>query len=346
MFAMACWVVSLIGMLFTSMTSLMPPAKLVFAGKLVNSTTGEWPNDRLVLLYLNGREIGRDVSETGEFSKSRQGIHDGLFVIHAENPYRVLMSEFQLVDTDEMVPLHTRGLMFFPGDTMYYWFDSLEESSTIEFHVPSKNIRYVLKTIEGDIAALPPELLVDGSTQLKGNNQIIVSLQANPPQQAQNSSPDASRVSSITYTASSEVSQVNRMTIPINNCGGSAPIAQDYASSQTFIHEYRVEVGGGVGVQVQLPYVPVSLVAELQAKYGFEQGQIDTRQISYHMEALPGTNQVYVITWQEVWDSGVAQVNAGNDNITIPFRVKTNLVYQVDSTRLDCGSVTPSGSTP
>jgi hypothetical protein len=92
--------------------------------------------------------------------------------------------------------------------------------------------------------------------------------------------------------------------------------------------------------------VPVSLVAELQAKYGFEQGQIDTRQISYHMEALPGTNQVYVITWQEVWDSGVAQVNAGNDNITIPFRVKTNLVYQVDSTRLDCGSVTPSGSTP
>ena len=148
-------------------------------------------------------------------------------------------------------------------------------------------------------------------------------------------------IKDVKYDASPEIIELSKMTIPMDNCGGSAPLAQDYTYSQTFIHEYRMEASGGVGAQIPIPIEWLGLRVELQAKYGFEQGQIDSREIAYHMQAEPGTNQVYIVTWREVWEFGTAQALAGNDIITVPFRVKTNLIYEVDSTKLECGPVVP-----
>lgn len=45
---------------------------------------------------------------------------------------------------------------------------------------------------------------------------------------------------------------------------------------------------------------------------------------------------VYAITWKEVWESGIADMVVGKDTINIPFRIKTNLIYEVNSTQLSC----------
>jgi hypothetical protein len=54
------------------------------------------------------------------------------------------------------------------------------------------------------------------------------------------------------------------------------------------------------------------------------------------MAAEPGTNLVYLITWQEIWEKGMAQVTSGIDNVLVPFKVKSNVVYKIDSQSLGC----------
>jgi hypothetical protein len=223
---------------------------------------------------------------------------------------------------------------------IYHWFDSVAEGSTLQIPVPSKNITYVVKVISGDVASLPQQLLVPGTTRLTKNGDIIVSLdETSGAAQAEAEAEGLKErmvVDGVNYAADEDMMTVNKITVPINNCRGSSTLVQEYSQMQAFIHEYRGELGGGVGFGVPLPRTLLNLQLELQAKYGFEQGQIDSRTVTYRMEAEPGTNQVYVITWQEVWETGTAQVVTETETISVPFRAKTNLIYQIDSMQLPC----------
>src|SRR5690349_3525965 len=64
------------------------PKSVIFAGKIVNDKTGEWSNNRLVLVYLKGKEIGRDTSKTSEFITDL-GMLDGVFVVPITNTYKL-----------------------------------------------------------------------------------------------------------------------------------------------------------------------------------------------------------------------------------------------------------------
>jgi len=314
-------------------TDPAPTRQLVLAGKVVNSQTGEWPNNRLVLVFLNGKEIARSTTAMGSFSRSRQGIHDGLFVVQIDNAYRLARDSF--LKGEDGKPFFQRpGL----GD-LYHWFPEFEEGGLVVIPVPSKNLTYAVKVLTGDVASLPQAILTPGSAQLRGTNNIVISLaDASPAQMPPAGSAIDTRVSvqGTSYEKSTQTIETNKVTVPINNCGGSAPVVQQFVQSQTFIHEYRMEAGAGAGVSVSLPVGWAKLVFELQAKYGFEQGQIDTRTVGTTLEAAPGTNQVYVVTWKEVWEAGTANVLVGNDSLVIPFRVRTNLIYSIDSNKLGC----------
>lgn len=303
---------------------------IIFAGKIVNRETSEWPNDRLVLLYLHGKEIGRAISATSKFAENELGVQDGLFTIPVSNTYVLPPDSFTI---DESVRLITGTY----SGGIYTWFE-IEEGRHISIAVPSKNLTYVIKSVSGDKSTLPPQLLTAKLTRLTNTNEIIVPLSEDKPSEPQNIPGADVNVGDIQYDTESQTVILNKITVPINNCGGSSVIAQDFSQTQTFIHEYQEEISGQVGVEASLP-IPIiwpKLMATLQAKYGFEQGQIDTRTVAYHMEAQPRTNQAYIITWKEVWESGMAQTTAINDVITIPFKVKTNLIYEVDSKKLDC----------
>lgn len=308
------------------------PEELVFAGRVVDSGSGEWPNNRLVLVFVKGKEIARGLTALGRFRGSGQGVHDGLFVVTVPNTYGLSVEELNH-DFDKEQRFHPDGAL------AYMWFQTAPEGQTYRFPVKSKNITYVLKILPGEVSSLPEALRVPGSARLKADNDIVVALNSSPTmstEAASNENQERALIEGVTYDGTTRTVPVNKITVPINNCGGSANIVQEYTQTQIFVHEYHAEVGGSVGLEVPLPFNLLNLQLELQAKYGFEQGQVASRTVSYRMEAEPGTNQIYVITWQEVWDTGTAQTITGADTITVPFQVKTNLIYKVDSSKLPC----------
>lgn len=317
-------------------TADSPCGSLGFAGKAVNASTGEWPSNRLVLAYLKGREVGRGVTTSREFEPTGLPIVDGVFVVEVPNQYELTAGELS----------RESGLLFrwenadrVTGDSpwnksiAYHWFGDVEEGSIHHVGVPSRNITYTLKVVQGDLASLPGELQVAGSTELRGTNTIVVSSPATAPGDVM---PDASaRMRDVATGLSSERVVLSRVTIPIDNCGGNALVSQTYVQSQTFIHSYRIEAGAAIGVEIPVA-LQLRLVAELEARYSYEQGQLDTRSIEYSMAAEPRTSVTYVVTWSEVWESGTADVETGPDVVSVPFRVRTNVVYDVDSETLAC----------
>ena len=59
-------------------------------------------------------------------------------------------------------------------------------------------------------------------------------------------------IQAIEYSDEPQTIDINRITVPLNNCGGSARLTQQYIQSQTFIYEYQSEVGGRTGLNMPL----------------------------------------------------------------------------------------------
>ncbi len=287
-----------------------------------------------MVVYLKGKEIGRGVTALGEFPESNAGIHDGLFVVEVDNPYGLSLVAINANENagPNFSLASRRGFLGFETyRILYHFFDSVEEGGLITISVKAKNIEYAVKVFNGELASLPSEIQSPGSTALK-NGKILAVL---PEGENQGEFGGNARIQGVSYNTRTDTVEVNKITVPINNCGGSAPISQKYTQSQTFVQQYTVEAGVKIGVDIPVASW-LRLLPELQAKYGFEQGQISTQTAEYNMAAEPRTNQVYVVTWKEVWESGTAEVTAGADMVLVPFKVKTNLIYQVDSQALQC----------
>jgi hypothetical protein len=73
----------------TNYTNGRSATEIVLAGKVVDVVNDEWLNDRLVVVFVNGTEVARTVSKTGEYTMSGEGTHDGLFVISFPNTYKL-----------------------------------------------------------------------------------------------------------------------------------------------------------------------------------------------------------------------------------------------------------------
>jgi hypothetical protein len=325
------------------------PTYIVLGGKVVNSRTGEWPDNRLVLLFLKGKEIGRDTTSMrislpvsnggiirrGQFPDSEQGIVDGVFVIVAPNPYQITLSQLNATRTAFTGIRTTQSAYPLPltDKEAYHWFSEIEEGSTCEISILPKNIKYVLKIIEGDVALLPAEIQAPGSTALQDDGTIVVAL--SEAEQGQTAPPDVdAQVQDIKYDDNPRLVELNKFTVSIDNCGGSAPISQKYTQSQTFIHEYHTNVSFGIGLEISLFWLAV--VPQLQFESGYSNGQIETKTIEYDMRAEPKTRVTYVFTWQEEWKTGAAEVMSGGDLISIPFEIRTNLIYNTDSESFSC----------
>lgn len=317
---------------FDKIISFLPamvPNKLVFAGKIVDGSTNKWTNNRLVLLFLEGKEVGRAVSKLGKFVESGQGVHDGLYTITVSNLY-----ELQLTDLNDVIS-DTFKLSVINGTySAYYWHDPFYEGDVFTIKIPTKNIQYAIKSIEGDISLLPKQMLITGTATLKSDNTIVINLQGNSFEDQPYSESNV-LIKNMVYNSDGETVDVSKLTIPIDNCGGSVRVEQKYTHTQTFIHEYSSE--SVVGGSIELPLGAwFQVMLELQTKYGFENGQIDTKTIEYDMGAEPRTKVQYVIKMQEIWESGTAEVNWAKDNIEMPFKVKTNLVYSINSEKIAC----------
>jgi hypothetical protein len=290
----------------------------------VNSQTGEWPNNRLVIIFLKNEEIGRDITKTG--NTSAEGIVDGSFSISIPNTYQVTVDQ-----------LNESGFIFETDQNGNHntWLPSFEEGSSQILKIPSKNIEYVIKVIPGDVSTLPPELLQPGLASLQSDGSIVVKTEN------ENSGTTVPQNSDVQVgdirILGSESNELSTMTIPItiNNCGGSSKATQKYARSQSFIYEFSTGLNTKAGIDISLP-VWFGVVAELQTQYNFKQGQVDTRTLDTELAAEPNTNVKYTITWQELWDYGEVDTFDGLKNAVVPFRVKKELSYSIQSENLGC----------
>lgn len=315
--------------------------KIVFAGKVVNRATGEWPNNRLVLVFLRGKEVGRGISATGEPYRAKLGVIDGLFAIGVDNEYRLTTDEitkesglrFEVMEPTirERLLNDTIGDLF--GSRAYRWFGDVEEGGVYHIAVPSKNLEYTMKIVQGDVATLPPEMQIANSLRLRSDGAIVVESPNEPAAAA--TADSSSEVDSLSVESKEDTKQLKKITVPINNCGGNTTVSQQYTQAQTFVHTYNIGWTGGVGGEIPLP-LRLHLIAGLELKYGFEHGQIDTRSIEYTMAAQPHSNVRYVVTWSEVWEDGTTALEMGGAKIEVPFKVRTNLIYAVDSVPLGC----------
>lgn len=294
-----------------------------FVGKITNDN-GDWINNRLVLVYLKNSEVGRAVSITGK-PKFNDVVTDGYFNVKTPNIYEINAMEL----LNEKASLNiTHNLQ-----SMYISLGENKEGFAESFSLPSRKLTYVVKILAGDISSLPPEMLQPGSTRLRDDGQIIVALPGYVS--ANGTQTSGIFVQDISYAIKTEQVETNKLTVPINNCAGSVEVSQKYTQTQTFVHQYTGEIGFNIGVEIPLP-LWAKLTPEFTAKYGFENGQVDTRTVEYNMAAAPGTNVIYIVTWSEVWESGAANVINGNDTIVVPFRVKTNLIYDIASEPRNC----------
>lgn len=302
------------------------PKYMVFTGKVVNSSTGEWPNNRLVLVFVNGVEVGRTFSKTGEFPLSGQGVHDGLFEITLNNTYLLPPDSFMTVPSKYLV---------FTDNYMYHWFGDVDEGKTIEIGVPSKNVKYVIKVLIGDTSTLPAEVLNASSTRLTPDNRIIAISPTN--QSAPNTGNSDLAVGAIHPNPQPEVIEANSVQIPFNNCGGSENSTFTRTVSQSFIYKYQLETTASVSADLGLPANLPKIILQLQGRYGFEQNQIGEVSETVSLGAAPGTNQVYTIVWKEVWETGTMEIMHGTSRSLIPYKIKKNLISGIeDSKKIAC----------
>jgi hypothetical protein len=307
--------------------------KIMFAGQVVNSSIGDW-NNRLVLVYERNKEVGRDFTHLGEFSENDLGMIDGLFVIEIPNPYQFSLANFEENKVPFDFHLIKRSAGFLKSySAIFHWFPRFQEGAWEVVSLPSKDLYYVVKVLEGNIKTLPSEIL-NGKTEFK-NGPIFVVEETPVPDNL--GVEGEYLIQEIRSNVGTEPNVISNFTVPLNNCGSDQELRNPYSYTQTFVHKYYEEKVITGGIQISLPIATwLKLVAELQAKYGFEDNQINETNLSIEMFAAPHTYQYYVITWTEIWEKGIAYIIKDSQPMEVPFRVKTRVEYKVESKTLPC----------
>lgn len=165
---------------FNNYQNTRPAQSLVFAGKVVNVVTGDWPNDRLILLFLNGEEIARTKSTKTEFPESNEGIQDGSFILQTANSYNLRIKDFNFQGNQGLdFSWKNNDKWFFSNDNaeIYRWFGDVEEDTLIYISLPAKNLKFAIYVFDVATSNLPAEVLTPGSAVLKHDGKIYVNEQ-------------------------------------------------------------------------------------------------------------------------------------------------------------------------
>ena len=317
--------------------SLIPPTPtpqpgdiakdLLFSGKVINLDGTKWHNNRLVIVYLNGQEIQRTTSEVGSSDLTKDGLTDGHFKIQLPNTYEIPENRFDFTGFTVTTDTYTSFGKIVPSSVQEIWFGGMVEGGLYEIPIPSKNLSYYIKVFATDNANLPPELLQDGSTRLTEENEVALALDWDTSEH----SPNRALIQGIKTNIREETVEMESFIVPIDNCKGTTTLNQYYEHTQTFYHEYETEVTASAGIDTPIFKGLAQLLLELEGTYGFNQGQVNSRQIKTDMTAQPREKVIYTITWLETWEIGTAIIDTGEELIEIPFRVRKDISYQSEA---------------
>jgi hypothetical protein len=148
---------------------------IVFAGRATDVVSGDWPNQHLAVLFLNGEEIGRTETIIGDFEESGDGIHDGLFVIKVKNNYKLNVNDFKF-DGNRGLNFswkkNSKWLFSTKMAEIYRWFGNVEIGEIIEIPVPNKNLTYSIFIFDIPASQLPLDVQTIGSLTLKHDGTV------------------------------------------------------------------------------------------------------------------------------------------------------------------------------
>lgn len=335
-------------------------SEIVFAGKVVSPNNGEWTNNRLVLAFLKSKEIARVITSTTEYTASKVtmfadpnltisasacmddpsacginiigvrldgnlGISDGIFVLRIPNTYELNLENLGLpIDKSPFVDI-------FEGDGQYRlgtWIDPFNEGDTREFYIPSKNMRYVLKVLPGDISQLPAEIQQPGSVALMEGNRLVAvdpnAAQATPESNVGNDK------TSFTQTVE-DIKNQSPEIYSYNNCSGSINITHEITS--TNIQEITDTTGGKFGIE--LPVTTwLKFVANIEKQYSIKNQEIKTNSIT--LVVPPKENIEFSVVKQQTWVSGVAILNVNGVDISEPYKFLKNEKIDYQQQKLTC----------
>lgn len=130
---------------------------IAFTGKVVDAN-GMWLDNYLVILYLNGKEIGRDTTRLQNYDESQVGPYNGLFKIRVRNDYQLSAEDTFVLSTGQTMTLANGEGFVGNTATIYKWFGDLRQGITVHINVPSKQIRYTLYVSPTAVSALPSEI--------------------------------------------------------------------------------------------------------------------------------------------------------------------------------------------
>lgn len=327
---------------------------LSFGGKVVNEDTGEWVNNRLILVFFKGNEIARTTSLMRELiiakppfqdegwasapsfvdKVSSNGIEDGLFLVSVPNIYGLTLSTLGIPPEETL---------FFEGNTylsnadwesecgnvLVSWLYPIYEGQTKEYFIPSKNVTYTLKVLPGDMSQLPAEIQQRGSLKLLDGNRLVA-IDPNAP--TPTPQPAFSNNIAQFEKTTEDTYKFPPVIFPINNCSGVADIKQEI--THTYIHEIIDETKEKLGIELPI-FQWITIVAEIERHYGISDKQITTYSTTLTVPA--GQNIQYTAIRKQTWESGIATVVSSDVEISAPYRILKNETYEVsDSEQKAC----------
>jgi hypothetical protein len=310
--------------------------ELIFVGKVVSPHTGKWLNNRLVLLFLQSKEIDRYTTSTGEFDgivlpaqnerlDGGLGVVDGLFIFRIPNTYKLRIDNLG-ISPNEVPFKQVRDFAVYNLSSGYHeglaaWIDPLYEGSSRNFLIPSKNMRYTVMVLPGDVSQLPAEIQQPGSVALLDDGRLIA---IDPGAPATSPQPAISKNVSKFEQVVEEGKEFSAVVFPINNCGGTAEVKQEV--SVTYLHEIIDETKKKMGIE--LPILDwFTIVAEIENHYG-----ISNKEITVYATTLtvpPGQNIRYTLARKQVWESGLVTVDTGGVEISAPYRILKSEAFEV-----------------
>lgn len=288
-------------------------SKLEFVGR-VKDDLGVFLNDRIVILYLNGREVGRDVTKTGKYYTDNNP-NDGLFQIIIPNQYE--LSEKEIAErgySTGVLSTFKRGKKGYLGAATFILVGAGYEGEKYEFTFPTRNdLKYTVKIIYGDFGTVSRDIReCEGATYLTDLDEVVcpLGLDGTP------GDPTEGEIEEI---------MLKEVEIPVDNCYGDTQISQNYTGSEKFVHEINFSMGVSTG-----------LLKKVQAKFGFVDKEESYQSIETNFTAKARNRMVYKITWYEVWQYGTIPITTERETKNIPFKVKTKLKYKISSENIPC----------
>ena len=307
-----------------------PEDNIEFVGR-VEGIDGNPKNNRLVLLYLNGKEIGRGKTALGKYEAIDKVPNDGLFTIDVPNIYELSEKELQ-ADGHSLgsTGLITSVTQLKLGGRTYINVETISEGKDKLVDISSrKNVAYTVKVLPEDYESLPEDIKDESNSTVlsKDGNVVVVSDQGVPKTQ----------IEDVVFSGNIEEVKLKEIDFPLNNCDGSSEIRQKYNKSESYLHEKSLDFGGEVkGRYLKALLVGIDLTSHFESRYGFTEREFSSEIIEYEFVAKPNTNINYKILWYELWEHGEAQVQSSEGIVTVPFKVKTGLKYEVQTEKNTC----------